>query len=139
MGSTSLWDSFYKPHHLLCLGFTEEARAEIRKTKDRFSFYFRYRDGWYEHLFNYYVGQIDSDRLLQRAGNSQWNLCEGHYAIGMMKLSEGRRAEAKRHFQESVNTRVYWFVEYVRSRAFLKRLERDPNWPPWIPVKEGVR
>ena len=27
------------------------------------------------------------------------------------------------------------FYEYDWSRAFLSRLERDPNWPPWIPFK----
>jgi serine/threonine protein kinase len=27
-------------------------------------------------------------------------------------------------------------VEYHWSRLFLKRMDQDPNWPPWIPLRE---
>ena len=27
------------------------------------------------------------------------------------------------------------YFDYDWSEAFLARMEKDPNWPPWIPAK----
>jgi hypothetical protein len=127
--------ALYEAAALLPLGLTSQAQEEIKQIKEGFSFYFRFRNGWYEHLFNYYIGQIGPDALIQDAGQSLLNQCEGHFAIALMNLSQGHRAEAKRHFQECVRTRVFDWLEYRDSRALLQRMEADPNWPPWIPKK----
>jgi hypothetical protein len=61
--------------------------------------------------------------------------CYAHYIIGITRLSEGDRDGAHKHFAAAVATRFTNIQEYDWSRAFLARLERDPTWPPWIPVK----
>lgn len=63
------------------------------------------------------------------------NQCEAHFLIGMTKLGEGDCLAAREHFRASVATRVFTYFDYDWSHAFLARMEKDPNWPPWIPVK----
>jgi lipoprotein NlpI len=70
--------------------------------------------------------------MLNAAGSSQWRLCEAHFYIGLTLLAEGDRAAARRHFEQAVDTRVFWFLEYEWSRAFLARMKQDAAWPPWI-------
>jgi tetratricopeptide (TPR) repeat protein len=59
-----------------------------------------------------------------------------HFAIGLRQLAEGDRSGARQHFQEGVAVRSpHWVPDYNRCRAFLVRMQKDPTWPPWIPVK----
>jgi hypothetical protein len=51
-------------------------------------------------------------------------------------LSDGDRAGAREHFQKSLDTKFYGNNAYPYARAFLARLNRDPEWPKWIPVKK---
>jgi serine/threonine protein kinase len=81
----------------------------------------------------YNAGIISSDELLQSAGRSRWNQCLAHYNIAMTKLAEGDREGAKKHFDKAVETRAWGWGEYDMSWVFRHRLEKDPNWPPWIP------
>jgi hypothetical protein len=71
--------------------------------------------------------------LLVAAGSSRLNRCEAHFFIGMSLLADGDRAGARTHFQRSVDTHVFWYVDHCWSRAFLSRLDADPHWPRWIP------
>ena len=94
---------------------------------------------WYQHLLDYNCGMITEteENLLRAAGKSRWNQCEANFFIGMTRLADGDRVGAADHFRLSVDTRVYIFFEYVWSRAFLARMEKDPAWPPWIPMREN--
>ena len=74
-------------------------------------------------------------QLLKTAGTSRYSQCEAHFFIGMTKLGEGGRLAARGHFRASVATRVFIYFDYDWSHAFLARMEKDPNWPPWIPSK----
>jgi len=51
----------------------------------------------------------------------------------MTKLAENDRRAAQEHFSASVGARVFTYPEYDWSGAYLARMEKDPNWPPWIP------
>jgi tetratricopeptide (TPR) repeat protein len=82
---------------------------------------------------SYNAGELSADELLRRAGRSQWDQCLAHYYIAMTKLAEGDRKGAKEHFDKAVKTRAWGWGEYDLSWVFLSRLEKDPNWPPWIP------
>lgn len=124
--------ALYQAAALLPLGFPAEAQHEVKQLREDFKFYFRFRNGWYQHLFSYYAGEIRTEQLIAHTGPSLLNQCEGHFAIALMHLSQGRRAEAKQHFKRCLRTRVFDWVEYRNSRALLKRMELDPNWPPWI-------
>jgi hypothetical protein len=94
-----------------------------------------YRDHWYPQVLAFHAGLIDDAELLKKAGEYRYSQCEAHFYIGLGKLAEGRRAEAKACFRRSMDTGVYFFGEYWFSRAFLARID-DPDWLPWCPVKE---
>jgi hypothetical protein len=87
-------------------------------------------------LLEYNAGLLPADQLLAAAGPSRLNRCEAHFFIGLSLLAGGDRAGARDHFRRSVATHVIWFVDHIWSLAFLSRLEKDPTWPPWIPVRK---
>ena len=90
------------------------------------------RGGWYHDLLWYNCGDIGKDQLLEAANGSRYKQCEAYFFIGLKELGQGHRDDAKAAFQQGKETRVWHWVEYSWSRAFLARMEADPNWPPWI-------
>jgi serine/threonine protein kinase len=127
---------FYPPTILLFLGRKDEAAALYRDMAEAGVHSPLDRTRWYQKACEYFAGMRSADELLVGAGGSQLFLCEGHFFIGLRRLAEGDRAGARRHFKESVATRVLNFLEYDWSRAFLARMETDPIWPPWIPIRK---
>jgi serine/threonine protein kinase len=127
---------FYPPTILLFLGRNDEAAALYRDMAEAGVHQPLDKNRWYQKACEYFAGMRSADELLVGAGGSLWFLCEGHFFIGLRLLAEGDRAGARRHFKESVTTRVLWFMEYDWSRAFLARMENDPTWPPWIPLRK---
>ena len=93
------------------------------------------RDRWLHEILAFHAGLIDAEELLKKAGESRFNQCEAHFYIGLGKLAEGNRAEAKVYFRRSVDTGIFIYVEYMWSRAFLARID-DPDWLPWMPIKK---
>ena len=50
-----------------------------------------------------------------------------------------REAEAAaEHLRRSLRTHIFDCIEYRWSAVFLKRLEEDPTWPPWIPIRSAA-
>ncbi|HLJ95914.1 MAG TPA: hypothetical protein VKU02_22255, partial [Gemmataceae bacterium] len=94
-----------------------------------------WRNGWYRDLLKFNAGQMGDDELVAKAQSSCINQCEGYFYIGLHKLAEGKRAEAKKWFQKSVDTGVFAYDEYLWSRAFLANID-DPNWLPWAIEKK---
>src|SRR5262249_33461981 len=93
------------------------------------------RSGWYHELLAFHTGLLDADQLLEKAGELRVNQCEAHYYIGLRKLAEGKRTEAKACFKRAFETNCYIFSECCLSWAFLAHID-DPAWLPWIPVKK---
>jgi tetratricopeptide (TPR) repeat protein len=91
------------------------------------------RSGWYHELLAFHTGLLNADQLLEKAGELRSNQCEAHYYIGLRKLAEGKRTEAKACFKRASETNCYMFPECCWSRAFLARID-DPAWLPWIPM-----
>jgi tetratricopeptide (TPR) repeat protein len=81
----------------------------------------------------YNTGKLTADQLLEAAGRSWWDQCLAHFNIAMTKLADGDRKGAKEHFDKAIKTRASGWGEYDLSWVFHDRLEKDPNWPPWIP------
>jgi tetratricopeptide (TPR) repeat protein len=79
------------------------------------------------------AGAYPAEKLLAEVGPSLLGQCEAHFEIGMQLLSGGDRAGARSHFEKSVNTGVFRFLEHEWSRAFLARMDDDAKWPRWIP------
>ncbi|HLJ95913.1 MAG TPA: protein kinase [Gemmataceae bacterium] len=93
------------------------------------------RDRWYHDVLAFHAELMDADALLEKAGDSRYNQCEAHFYIGLRRLAEGKRAEAKTCFRHAMATGIFFYYEYIWSRAFLARMD-DPDWLPWVPVKE---
>jgi hypothetical protein len=93
------------------------------------------RNGWYHDLLAFHVGLVDADDLLKKAGKSRVSLCEANFCIGLRKLAEGKRREAKECFKSAVDTNVFTWDRYFWSRAYLALID-DPDWLPWIPVEK---
>jgi tetratricopeptide (TPR) repeat protein len=122
---------------LLFLGRKEHALEEFRRARPQFALSEQWRR-FYEAVHQFDCGELSEDALLARAGASRLKQCVAEYQAGLFRLAEGDRAGARDHFQKAVATRAVWMDHSLRSsEMFLGRLEKNPTWPPWIPVKEG--
>src|SRR5262249_1973645 len=131
---TSSAFQFAPPIILLFLGKTQEARqAYLQVGKEVLP---PWDDGWWLKCLDYSCGRITADQLLQAAGQARPQPSDAHFLIGMWRLSEGDRTGAQQHFRKCVATRVFDSWEWPWVRAFLARMEQDPAWPRWIPVKK---
>ncbi len=77
---------------------------------------------------------ITEDDLIGRAGKSERDRAVAYFAIGMRRLAEGRRLEAKESFEKSAANPVYYWSDPTWARAFVARMEKDPTWPDWLPA-----
>jgi hypothetical protein len=119
---------------LLLLGKPEEARqAYLQVPKEELP---PWDDGWWLKFLDYNCGRMTSDQLLQAAGEARHKVSDSHLMIGLWRLSEGDRVAAQQHFRKGIATRVFNSWEWPWVRTFLARMEKDPAWPPWIPVKK---
>jgi Protein kinase domain len=92
-----------------------------------------WRDGWYRDILKFTAGQMEAEDLLAKAGASRFNQCEAYFYIGLRKLAEGNRSEAKVWFTKTQATGVFNFGEYMWSRAFLVHIDK-PEWLPRVPI-----
>jgi serine/threonine protein kinase len=90
---------------------------------------------FFQGLLDYNCELISADELLRTAAGHKWQLCHAHHTIALTKLAEGDRRGARDHFRKAVATRFCAWT-YDQSRMFLARMDQDPAWPPWIPVKK---
>lgn len=121
----------------LLLGKANEARHRCQEIDA--SAIDSYRSGWGRRLLAYCRGDATADELLASVddqGRSQMNRCEGHFFVGMMLFSDGRRLQADEHFEKCLESGVFFFYEYEFARAILTKRKEDPDWPPWIPAMD---
>jgi hypothetical protein len=105
----------------------QELDASIRRHR---------QEEWGQALLDYNCGRLTDDQLLAAAGPSRKFQCEGQYHVALRRLADGDRAAARKHFQASADTDIGSFFEHAWSRAFLRCLESDAAWPPWIQFKK---
>jgi hypothetical protein len=74
--------------------------------------------------------------FLQSLGKNVPSLILAQFTVALVRLSDGDRKGAKVYFQKVLDTRFYGHILYPYARAYLARMERDPEWPKWIPVKK---
>jgi tetratricopeptide (TPR) repeat protein len=116
----------FAPNILFLLGRRTEAVKHYQEMLDTTT-----GASFYHSAYEFWADRRSEGKLLEEAGHSRWMQCEAHYYIGIKMLAEGKRPEARDHFQKSVDTRVLWYLEYEWSRALLGQMQ-DPDWPPWI-------
>jgi serine/threonine protein kinase len=84
--------------------------------------------------WEYYRGKLSEDEYLASAGDARQAQVDAHYHMGLFRLSMGDRLGARKHFQKEA--RYYWGFGKEYSQMFLSRMDKDPKWPPWIPLKK---
>jgi tetratricopeptide (TPR) repeat protein len=91
----------------------------------------------FDAAFNRYVAGRLSDEALLTAATTLNERNRAHYIIGLRQLAVGERTTAVEHFAADTRSRAYhlWFS---RSGRLLQRLREDPEWPPWIPLREDA-
>ena len=130
----SPFDALLLQTTLRLLGRKAQAVEVCMKLRERKALLPSWRNGWYHRLLDYNCDLLSGDSLLKAAGSSRWSQSEAHFFIGMTRLAEGHRAAAREHFRKNVAAGVFAFFDHDWSRAFLHRMEEDPNWPAWISV-----
>jgi tetratricopeptide (TPR) repeat protein len=120
---------------LRLLGRKHDAVAACLELRTRPGSLPPWRNGWWERVLDYNCDLLSSDEFVKVAGSSRWSQCQAHYFVAMSCLADGDRVSAQNHFRAALNTHAFDLFEFDWSGAFLARLDRDSNWPPWIPAK----
>jgi hypothetical protein len=121
---------------LLFLGLQAESVTATRRFREQDQNYWLRRGRWVAAQHDYLCEDISAEELLKPAGRSKYGQCSCHLVIGLKTLANGDRSGAREHFRKAVATRFFTSTSYGWSRGFLARMEVDPTWPPWIPVKK---
>jgi tetratricopeptide (TPR) repeat protein len=121
---------------LRLLGRKADAVASLRSLRKPAQAYIRSQGAFFARLVEYNRDELSADQLLTAAGTSRPQRCCAHYYIALTQLAEGNRRSARDHFRRAAATYAFFTVQYDWSRAFLARMQQDPAWPPWIPVKK---
>jgi len=90
----------------------------------------------YLRILDYWGGSVSAGDVLTAEAGSRCYQCETHFYVGLERLAQGDRLGARECFRKAVAMRIFWYAEHHWSRLFLKRMDQDPTWPPWIPLKE---
>ena len=130
-----IWNLFNSQLMLRLLGRQAEAVAVSRKfltLPERFP---PVRQDQFRRALEYCAGQCSADDLIAFMRGNRGDLVNAHLCIALTALADGNRAEARKHLQQCVDTHYFEFLPYDFARMFLSRMDADPNWPRWIPVK----
>jgi tetratricopeptide (TPR) repeat protein len=130
------YDMIFNQTSLLLVGRRKEAMEAsraIRRHEERLA---RFRREHMLRILDYCGGGLSEEEFLKAEAGSRLNQCEVHFYVALDRLAQGDRTGAREHFQKTLATGVFWFIEYEWSRLFLKRMDQDPTWPSWIPLRE---
>jgi tetratricopeptide (TPR) repeat protein len=99
----------------------QDGRAELEKNAGQMKL-----AEWPGPMANLFLGKITPEAILSAANNpdakkNREQHCEAYFYLGEYALMKGNTAEAKRLFQQSVDTGVTSFIEYAYAQTELKR------------------
>jgi serine/threonine protein kinase len=83
----------------------------------------------------YIRGELPEKEFHQSAGASRVKQCYFHCWAAMVHLADGDRSPARDHFRQAVATQTFFHPPHTWSQMLLRRMEKDPRWPTWIPAK----
>jgi len=89
-------------------------------------------------ILEYCTGSISAEDFLKAQAGSRGGQCEAYFYVALDRLAQEDRPGAREHFEKSLATGMWSLPYYYWSRLFLKRMDQDPTWPPWIPLQEPV-
>lgn len=123
------------PLEALCFfGKTDYVRKRSQECLDSYGF----RTPWDRAAIEFLAGEISADQFLCESEDSRTLRCRSYRLIGLAYFGSGDRDNAREYFEACVTT---WCLLSARewSLGDLLQMERDPNWPTWIPWKETER
>jgi serine/threonine protein kinase len=129
-----VWELRYRAHLLLFAGKKEQALALLRNWRRPYAHASEWKE-FYEAMRRFGAGEISEKEYLEAAGVSRWKQCLAYTEAGLFRLADGDRVAARKHFQTAVDTYAIWEFQWTWALMFLDRLNKDPQWPPWIPAR----
>ena len=93
----------------------------------------------YDDVYRYLRrdGLDNPQSLLQMWQHDNRMVCEVNFFLGIESLSLGHCEQAKVYFRQSLEADFFPFYLHWWSRAFLKHMERNPDWPRWLRRNES--
>jgi hypothetical protein len=89
----------------------------------------------WQTLAAYMVGKVSAAEVISACEGARFAQSYAHYIIAVDSLANGDRESARKHFRSSMDLKFFALFSASWSKSFLARLEQDPTWPPWIPVR----
>jgi serine/threonine protein kinase len=126
------WDLFNSQLLLRLLGRKAEAEAVSRKFLGEPQRFPPVRQEPFRRALEYCAGQRSAEDLIASMRGIRGDLCNAHLCIALTALADENRALARKHLELCVRTRHFEFLPYDFAQLFLSRLDKDPQWPPWI-------
>ena len=77
-------------------------------------------NSWPEPIMKFFAGSIQEKDLIKLARRN-WQKCEAFFFLGEKNLISGNLAEAKKYFEESVNTGATDYFEFAMAKSELSR------------------
>jgi hypothetical protein len=122
---------FYRLN-LMLLGLPNESREAYRVAKTRLP---KDIDELEPPIVDYCCGDRSETDLLNISGD-RWFRFHAYNHVALKQLASGDRSRAIENFRNARSIRMYAFVPWELANNFVLRMEDDPNWPPWIPLKK---
>lgn len=85
-------------------------------------------DAWPAPVLAHFLGDKTETEVLRLASNAKTDgtkreqLCEASFFLGQLRLAEGSRSAAIKHFEKAIDTEVMEYIEFRASRFELARL-----------------
>lgn len=92
-------------------------------------------DEWRRTLEFGRSGGVSDEELLKISGG-RWFQFRLINQVAHFRLSAGERYGARQSFEMAKRLMIYPTFDAELVRLYLKRMEQDPNWPPWIPANQ---
>jgi serine/threonine protein kinase len=128
------WDLFNSQLILRFLGRKEEAiKVSQRALTQPERFPPVRQDAFWQQL-KYCAGQLTAEELTNSMSIRE-DLSSAYICIALTALADGDRDKAKRYSRLCHETRFFDNFPYDISMMLLSRMEKDPDWPPWIPLR----
>jgi hypothetical protein len=85
-------------------------------------------------LVRFFAAEIDEENLFAISRGASAACMASHF-VALRHLAAGDRGAARTHFESARNSGANGEIAHILTDFMLKRLEKNPDWPPTIPVR----
>jgi hypothetical protein len=78
---------------------------------------------------------VGAGAVLEKASGHKYSEGIARFAVGMMRLANRDRDEARKQSTLATNTNTIGSFDDELARAYPAHMEADPTWPNWIQDK----